>query len=98
MEPHGFAITSLMITVAPAGGALTWPDCVTSRMGEETAGSLPGLSLDVIIHCRVMGIWGVPMNALPPGVPSDLLGPCGDGKSVCVPDEYIKTYGEFLAK
>jgi hypothetical protein len=40
----------------------------------------------------------VPINALPANVPAKLLGPCGDGKSVCVPDEYIKTYGEFQTK
>ncbi|HVU01621.1 MAG TPA: hypothetical protein VHE30_07715 [Polyangiaceae bacterium] len=40
----------------------------------------------------------VPVSALPKGVPADLLGQCGDAQHVCVPDEYIKTYGEFLAK
>jgi len=48
----------------------------------------------------------VPIGALPKadpsihtqGVPADLLQKCGDGNSVCVPDEYIKTYGEFLPK
>src|SRR5262249_39966140 len=40
----------------------------------------------------------VPVNALPAGVPADLLGKCTDDSHVCVPDEYIKTYGQFLAK
>lgn len=40
----------------------------------------------------------VPASAVPSSVPLELLGPCADPTTVCIPDDYTASFGKFQAK
>jgi hypothetical protein len=82
-----------------AGGVINAQDIKIVGSVTQCPGTTPTLPAGEIPACTSQTCQAahcVPTNQVPPGTDTTLLGPCSGG--LCVPDDYIATYGQFQTK